>query len=149
MHAHAIAAGRHQMGLAHQRQEGHLVKGFCQFRILLHLPEDHVGHLGDAGDEELDVPLLLVLGIFPVILHNAMLGGVGEQLFDALLALAGELCDLCGGLGLAQAHFQHDFGDLVAGACPVQNDVLRVVFGQSLDAEFVGDTVGDHFAKIK
>ena len=117
------------MGLAFQGQEGHLVKSVRQLGILLDLPEDHVGHLGNAGDKELDVPLFLVLGILPVILHDAVLGRVCEQLLAALLALAGEFCDLLDGLGLAQTHFQHDFRDLVVGAGPVQDDVLRISFG--------------------
>ena len=78
VHSDAVAAGRNQMGLALQGQEGHLVKGVRQLGVLLHLPEHHVGHLGDAGDEKLDVPLLFMLRIFPVVLHNAVVGGVGE-----------------------------------------------------------------------
>ena len=66
-----------------------------------------------------------------------------------LLGLAGELCDLRGGLGLAKAHLQHDLRDLVAGTCAVKDDVLGVVFGQALEAELIGEAVGDHFAKVK
>ena len=149
VHADAVAAGGDQMGLALQRQEGHLVEGVGQLGILLDLPEDHVGHLGDAGNEELHIPLLLVLRVLPVVLDNALFGRVGEQLDDALLGLAGELGDLRGGLGLAQAHLEHDLRDLVAGACAVQNDILGVGFGQSFQAELVGDAVGDHFAQVK
>ena len=149
MHADAVAAGRDQVSFALQRKEGHLVKGIGKLRIFLHLPEDHIGHLGNAGNEELNVPLLFVLGVLPMILYNAVVGGVGEQLLDALLALAGELCDFRGGLGLAQTHFQHDLCDLIAGTCAVQDDVLGVRLGQALDAELVRQAVGDHFAKVK
>ena len=149
VHADAVAAGRDQMGLALQRQEGHLVEGVGKLGILLDLPEDHVGHLGDAGDEELDIPLLLVLGVLPVVLDDALLGRVGQKLDDALLGLAGELGDLRGGLGLAQAHLQHDFGNLITGAGAVQNDVFGIVLCQPFEAEFVRQAVGDHFAKVK
>ena len=137
------------MGLAGQGQEGHLVKGVGKLGVFLDLPEHHVGHLGDAGDKELDVPLLLVLGIFPVVFHDAVVGSVGQQLLNPGLGLAGELCDLSGGLGLAKAHLQHDLRDLVAGTCAVKDDVLGVVFSQTLEAELIGEAVGDHFAKVK
>ena len=149
VHADAVAAGGDQVGLALQGQEGHLVEGVGQLGILLDLPEDHVGHLGDAGDEELHIPLLLVLGILPVVFDDALFGRVGQKLDDAVFRLSGELGDLCGGLGLAKAHLEHDLRDLVAGACAVQNDVLGVGLGQSFEAELVGDAVGDHFAQVK
>ena len=149
VHADAVAAGRDQMGLAFEGQKGHLVESIRQFGILFDLPEDHVRHLGDAGNEKLDVPLLLVLLVFPVVLDDAVHGGVGQQFDDALFGFAGELGDLCGGFGLAQAHFEHDFGDLVIGAGTVQDRVFRIVLRQTLEAEFVGDAVRDHFAEIK
>ena len=149
MHADAVAAGRDQVRFALERQEGHFVECIRELGVFLDLPEHHVRHLGDAGDEELDIPLLLVLRILPVVLHDAVHGGVGEQLLDPRLGLAGELCDLRGGLGLAQAHFQHDRRDLIVGTGAVENGVLRVVLGQTLETELVGEAVGDHFAKIK
>ncbi len=149
VHADAVAAGGNQVGLALQREEGHLVKGVRQLGIFLHLPENHIGHLRNAGDKELDVPLLFMRGVFPVILHDAVLGGVGEQLGNPLLGLAGELCDLCRGLRLAQAHLQHDLRDLIAGARAVENDVFGVILRQFLDAKLVGKAVGDHFSEFK
>ena len=137
------------MGLAFERKEGHLVEAVSQLGIFLDLPEDHVGHLGDAGNEQLDVPLLLVLGILPVVLHDAVHGTVGQELFDALFGLAGEFGDLCSGLGLAQAHLQHDFRNLIIGTCAVEDDVFRILLGQLFNAEFVGKTVCNHFAKFE
>ena len=149
VHADAVAAGGYQMGFALQGKEGHLVEAVGQLGILLHLPGDHVGHLGDAGDEELDVPLLLVLGVLPVVLDDAVIGGVGQQLHNALLGFAGQLRDLRGGLGLAQLHLEHDLRDLVVGAGAVEDDVLGVGLRQFLNAKFVGDSVSDHFAQVK
>ncbi len=137
------------MGLAFEGQEGHFIEALSQLGIFLDLPSDHVGHLGDAGNKELDIPLLLMPGILPMILDDTVHGGVGEQFLDLLLALARELCDLSGRLGLAQTHFQHDLRDLVAGTCAVKDDVLGVRLGQALDAELVRQAVGDHFAKVK
>ena len=62
VHADAVASGRHQVGLAFQRKERHLIKAFRQFRIFLDLPQDHVGHLSDAGNEQLHVPLFSCWG---------------------------------------------------------------------------------------
>ena len=149
VHADAVAARRDQVGLPFQRQEGHLVKAVGQFGVLLDLLQHHVGHLGNAGNKELDIPLLLMLGILPVVLHDAVVGGVGEQLDDAVLGLAGELGDLRGGLGLAEAHFQHDLGNLIVAAGAVQNDVFRILLRQLFEAEFIRQPVSDHFAEIK
>ena len=149
VHADAVSSGRDQMGLAFERQEGHFVEAIRQLGVFLHLLEYHVGHLSNTGNEELDVPLFLVLGILPVVLHDAVIGGVRQQFNDAVLTLAGDLCNFSSGLGLAQAHFQHDLCDLIAGTCAIQNDVFRVFLCQSLDAELVRETVGDHFAEVK
>ena len=149
MHAESVAAGRHQVSLTLQGEEGHLVETLSEFRVLFNLIQDHVRHLGDAGNEQLDVPLLLVLGILPVVLHDAVHGTVGQELFDALFGLAGELGDLCSGLGLAQAHLQHDFRNLIIGTCAVEDDVFRILLGQLFNAEFVGKTVCNHFAKFE
>ena len=137
------------MGLALQREEGHFVEALGELGVLFNLIQDHVRHLGDAGNEQLDVPLLLVLGILPVVLHDAVHGTVGQELFDALFGLAGELGDLCSGLGLAQAHLQHDFRNLIIGTCAVEDDVFRILLGQLFNAEFVGKTVCNHFAKFE
>ena len=137
------------MRFALERQEGHLVEGVGQLGVLLDLPADHVGHFRDAGDEKLDIPLFLVLLVLPVVLDDAVLGGVGQELHDLLLGLAGELRDLRSGFGLAKAHLEHDFGDLVAGAGTVQDRVFRVVLRDLLQTELLGDAVGDHFAEVK
>ena len=149
VHTNAVAAGRDQMCLAFERKEGHLVEAVSQLGIFLDLPENHVGHFGDAGNEQLDVPLFFMLGIFIVVLNDTVVCGVCEQFDDALLGFAGELGDLRGGFGFAKFHFEHNFGDLVAGACAVKDDVLRVVLGQALEAELIRETVRDHFAEIK
>jgi len=149
VHTDAVTAGRDQMGLAFERKEGHLVKAVGQLGIFFDLPEDHVGHFGNAGNKQLDVPLLFVVGVFIVVLDNAVVGGVGEQFNDALFGFAGELGDLRGGLGFAKFHFQHDFSDLVAGACTVKDNVLRIGLGQLFDAKLIRETVRDHFAEIK
>ena len=137
------------MGLAREGQEGHVVEHLAQLRILLHLPGHHVRHLGDAGDEHLHVVLLLVLGVLPVVLHGAAHAGLLEQLFHVLGVLAGDLRDLGEGLGLTLAHLEHDLSRLVGGHRAVQNDVLRVVLGDLLDAEFLRNSVGDHFTELK
>ena len=137
------------MGLALQREEGHLVEALGELGVLFNLIQDHVRHLGDAGDEQLDIPLLLVLGIFPVILHDAVHGGVGEQLHNTLFGLAGEFRDFSRGLRLAQAHLQHDFRDFVIGTCAVENDVFRVFLRQPLNAELVRKAVGNHLTEIE
>ena len=137
VHADAVAAGRHEVGLALQREEGHLVEALGELGVLFNLIQNHVRHLGDAGNEQLDIPLLLMLGIFPVVLHDAVHGGVGEQFHNTLFGLAGEFRDFSRGLRLAQAHLQHDFRDFVIGTCAVENDVFRVFLRQPLNAELV------------
>ena len=137
------------MSFAFQWEKRHLVKAGSKFRILLDLFENHVRHFCDARNKELNIPLFLVLRILPVIFHNTVVGCVCQELRNALFRLAGELCDFCGGLGLAQAHLQHDFGNLITGAGAVQNDVFGIVLCQPFEAEFVRQAVGDHFAKVK
>ena len=90
-----------------------------------------------------------MLGIFIVVLDDAVLSGIGEQLDNALFGFAGKLGDLRGGLGLAKAHFEHDLRDLVVGAGAIKNDILRVGLRQPFEAELVGKAVRDHFAEIK
>ena len=87
--------------------------------------------------------------ILPVIFNDAVFGCVGEKLRDALLALAGEVCNLRGGFGLAKPHLQHDLRNLVIGACTIQNNVFRITLCQLFDAEFVRKPVRNHFAQFK
>ena len=101
MHADAVAARRDQMGLAFQREEGHLVEAVGQLGILLDLREHHVGHLGDAGNEQLDVPLLLMLRVLPVVLHDAGHGAVHQELLEMFFRFSGQFRDLRDRLGLA------------------------------------------------
>ena len=149
MHANPVAAGGDQVGFPLQREEGHLIEALGEFGIFFNLIQNHVCHLGNAGDKQLHIPLLLVPGILPVIFHDAMIGGIGQKLHDARFRLAGELRDLRGSLRLTKAHLQHDFRDLVIGTCAVENDIFRVFFGQPLNAELVGKAVGNHFTEIK
>ena len=90
-----------------------------------------------------------MLGIFPVVLHDAVHGGVGEQLYNTLFGFAGEFRDFGRGLRLAQAHLQHDFRDFVIGTCAVENDVFRVFLRQPLNAELVRKAVGNHLTEIE
>ena len=149
VHTNAVAAGRDQMCLAFERKEGHLVEAVSQLGIFFNLPENHVCHLGNAGDKQLDIPLLFMIGVLIVILDNAVIGGISQKFNNSVFRLAGKLCDLSGGLGLAQTHFEHDLRNLIAGTGSVKNDVFRVCFGQSFNAEFIRETVRDHFAEIK
>ena len=90
-----------------------------------------------------------MLGVFIVVLDDAVVGRIGEQLDDTLFGFAGELCNFRCGFWFAKFHFEHDFSDLVAGACTVKDDVLRIVLGQPFDTELIRETVRDHFAEIK
>ena len=149
MHTDAVAAGRNQVRLAGERKEGHLVKAVGELGIFFNLPENHVCHFGNAGDKQLDIPLLFMIGVLIVILDNAVIGGISQKFNNSVFRLAGKLCDLSGGLGLAQTHFEHDLRNLIAGTGSIKNDVLRVCFGQPFDTEFIRETVRDHFAEIK
>ena len=137
------------MRLSFKRKEGHLVKAVGQLGVLFDLPENHVRHLGNAGNEQLDVPLLFVIGVLIVVFDNAVIGRIGQQFDDAFFGFAGELCNFRRGFGFAKLHFQHDFSNFIAGACAVKNNVLRVVFRQTFDAELIRETVRDHFAEIE
>ena len=149
VHADAVAARRDQMGLACQRQVGHLIKAVGKFRILLDLLQHHVGHLCDAGHKELDVVLFFVLRVLPVILHRTGLGGLFQKLLHMFGVLAGDFGDDIQGLGLAQAHLEHDLRLLITLQGAVQKDIFRILLRQSFDAEFIRQTVSDHFAEIK
>ena len=149
MHADACAAGRYKVGLACEGQEGHLVEHLAELGVLLKLPVNHVGHLGDAGDEELDIVALLMLGILACILDSTGDGSLLEQLLNMLGVFAAELCNLLQILGLTDTHLEHDLCLLIAFKGAVQNDVFRVGLCESLNTELVGDSVGNHFSEIK
>ena len=149
MHADTVASGRHQVGLAFQRKECHLIKAGSQLRVLLNLVEHHVGHLSNTGNEKLNIPLFFLFGILPMVLYDAVHCSIGQQFLDLRFGLAGKLCNFRCGLGFAEPHLQHDFRDLIAGACAIKDDIFRIIFRDLLDSKLLRNTVGNHLSKIE
>ena len=149
MHPDPVTSGRNQMRFALEGKKCHFVKTVCKLRILFNLPEDHVGHFRNPGNKHLYVPLLLVLRVFPVVFHNALLCRIGKQFHNTVFRFTGNLSDFSRRLGLSKSHLEHDLCDFITGACTVENDILRVILCQFFDAEFVRNPVRNHFAEIK
>ena len=148
VHADACASGRHHRRDLLQRQERHLVKAPRQLRVRLHLREHHVGHLRNAGHKLLHIVLLFVRRIFPIVLHSARPRGLLQHLFHALRVLAGDTCDLCERLRLAQPHLEHDLRRLV-GDGAIQNHTLRIVHRKLLDSQLIRNAVRDHCPQLQ
>ena len=145
VHADAGASGRHHAGDLRQRQKRHALEKLRDLRMLLDLLQVHVHQLGRAGHEDRQRPLLVVIGVLPVVLEQADHGHLVKQ----LLHVDGVLADLLADLGRRgrDAHLhrecklRHLVGDDAGQA---------VILGRSLvelgHAELDVHTVGDLFA---
>ena len=121
------------MSLACQRQISHLVELLAQLRILVNLPAHHVRHFSDAGNKELYIILLFMLGILAMVFHRTGTCGLLQQFLNMLGIFAGYFCDFFQSLGLSKAHFQHDFGLFVTFQGTIQKYVFRILFGKFFD----------------
>ena len=145
VHADAGASGRHHAGDLRQRQERHALEKLRDLRMLLDLLQVHVHQLCRAGHEDRQRPLLVVIGVLPVVLEQADHGHLVKQ----LLHVDGILADLLADLGRCgrdtdlhrERKLRHLVGDDAGQA---------IILGRSLvelgHAELDVHTVGDLFA---
>ena len=156
MHAHAAAAGRHQVGLPSQRHIGHALKECSQLRMLLEpgIVGDlaplviagnfstaalvNIQQLGGAGNEHgHKVPSLglggsaavVVVVVAVVIFQQAHERQLIQHLLEVGLVLflhIAQLPQLRDSVGLADLHGQHDVAHLV-GKQGLQAPVLGIL----------------------
>ena len=88
VHADTGASGRHHAGDLRQRQKRHALEKPRDLRVLFHLLKVHVHQLGRAGHEDRQRPLLVVVGVLPVVLEQADHGHLVKELLDVDRVLA-------------------------------------------------------------
>ena len=80
MHPDAGASGRHHRGHLLQRKPRHVLKEHSQFRMLVDQVQIHIREFTRTRNKHGQHPLLLMLLIFPVVLHQP---GVGDPVKNA------------------------------------------------------------------
>ena len=148
VHADAGASGRHHAGDLRQRQESHALKKLCDLRMLLDLLEIHVHQLCSAGHEDRQRPLLVVVGVLPVVLEQADHGHLVKQLLHVDGVFADLLADLSRRSRHAHLHCECNLCHLVG-----DDAGQAIILGRSLvelgHAELDIHTVGDLLAKFQ
>ena len=148
VHADAGTSGRHHAGDLRQRQKRHALEKLRDLRVRLHLLEVHVHQLGRARHEDRQRPLLVMVGVLPVVLEQADHGHLVKQ----LLHVDGILADLFADFGRCgrdtdlhrECKFRHLVGD-DAGQAVILGRIL-VELGH---AELHVHAVRDLFAQLQ
>ena len=145
VHADASASGRHHAGDLRQRQKRHALEKLRDLRVLLHLLEVHVHQLRRAGHEDRQHPLLVVIGVLPVVLKQADHGHLVKELLDVDRILARLFAHLRRGGRDTYLHRERKLRHLVG-----DDAGQAIILGRSLvelgHAELDVHTVGDLFA---
>ena len=132
MHAHACAAGRYHCGDLLERKSGHVLEELRYLGVLIHGSGLHVKKFCAAGDEQGYEPLLVVVGVLPVVLQNAQLAHLLELCFElCLVRPLGELLDLFKCQRFALRHGEQDLDHLIVKDI-AQTPVFGIGFGQRL-----------------
>ena len=147
VHTDAGASGRHHGSDLFERQERHALKERRDLRMLVDLRLAHIKELRAARNELRQRPALfmvrvLSVEIFPVVLNKTDVRHLGEQLFQLILALAGNGGDLRGGFRLADLHLQRNVRHFVRNNTG-ESPVFRVV------ARNLADAVSNHRAELE
>ena len=164
MHADAGAAGGHLLRQARQGQVGHALKEVRRFRE--HIGMDGVDHhdLRAAGDEHIQYPALLVVGVLavqvlPMEFHQAAFADGLQGLFQIFrIKLGVLLCQLCKCEGDALFHGQADIQNVLCHLLAivdrgefqrgVDTPVLRGIRGDLVLAQENRGPVGNDLAKF-
>ena len=145
VHADAGASGRHHAGDLRQRQKRHALEKLSDLRMPLDLLQVHVHQLRRTGHEDRQRPLLVMVGVLPVVLEQADHGHLVKQLLHVDGILAYLLADLgrCG--RDTDLHRERKLRHLVG-----DDAGQAIILGRSLvelgHAELDVHTVGDLFA---
>ena len=141
------AAGRHHMGDHLQRQLAHLIEEFRCLGVLLHdlLVEHEVFRVADDKDRQ--HILLVVVGVVPVILHDADVAHLFEQGSNLLLVPLHLFCQRLRRRGLAHAHLQQHPRHVVREDL-VQHPVFRALFIHLHQTELRVHAVGEHLRDL-
>ena len=148
VHADASASGRHHAGDLRQRQKRHALEKLPDLRVLLHLLEVHVHQLRRTGHEDRQRPLLVMVGVLPVVLEQADHGHLVKQLLDVDRILSRLFAHLgrCG--RHAHLHRERELRHLV-GDDAGQAIILGRILVELRHAELDVHTVRDLFAQLQ
>ena len=148
VHADAGASGRHHAGDLRQRQERHALEKLCDLRVRLHLLEVHVHQLRRTGHEDRQRPLLVMVGVLPVVLEQADHGHLVKQLLDVDRILARLFAHLRRGGRDTDLHRERKLRHLV-GDDAGQAVILGRILVELRHAELDVHTVCDLLAKFQ
>ena len=148
VHADAGASGRHHAGDLRQRQKRHALEKPRDLRVLLHLLEVHVHQLGRTGHKDRQHPLLVVVGVLPVVLEQANHGHLVKQLLHIDRVLAELLADLSRRGRDTHVHRERELRHLV-GDDAGQAIILGRILVELRHAELDVHAVRDLFAQLQ
>ena len=132
VHADARASGRHHGRRLREGPLRGLLEELRDGRVLLDLARAHVEELGGAGHEHGQNPLLGAGGILPVVLEQADIAHLVEELLERLGVHPGGLDRVGQGVGATHLHLEEDVGHLIGrdlGKRPVLEG-LELLFAQ-------------------
>ena len=148
VHADAGASGRHHAGDLRQRQKRHALEKLCDLRMLLDLLQVHVHQLRRTGHEDRQRPLLMMVGVLPVVLEQADHGHLVKQLLDVDRILSRLFAHLRRGGRHAHLHRERKLRHLV-GDDAGQAIILGRILVELRHAELDVHTVRDLFAQLQ
>ena len=145
VHADARASGRHERCRAGERALRGLLEELGENRVLLELAPAHVEELRRSRHEHGENPLLLMLGILPVVFEEAHVGDLVEHGFELLRRDARRLDGGLERVGLAHLELDEHVSLLVSrslGEAPVligqklvfSEEAVRAVLAEGHDA---------------
>ena len=144
MHSYACSSRRHHRRYLLEGKSAHSLEKSSHLRVLFQHSFIHVAELSAPRHEHRQYILLDVLRILPVILQNSVNGHLLQKLTQTLSIHTGKLNHLIQRLRLTHSHLQCDFRHFIGTHCR-QSPVLRIVFGNFLDAQLLRYTIRNHF----
>ena len=149
MHADTGSAGRDELGHGVEGLRGHRVEEIAHLGMLGNGRHPHVEELGRAGNEQRQNVLLMTVLVFPVVFDKTDGGHLLKLRLELFNVPAGGLGDLLEGHGYALGlHAQSDTDHVVVKHLS-KSPVFRLVLGDRLEAELIGNAVGHLFAELK
>ena len=115
---------------------------FGEFRMIFIPLGMLVQDLSTAGNVVLDGVLLDMLGVLPVPLDDAVVAHLFQFVVEIILIETGQSLDLFEGLGLAEAHSEHDGGAVFI------DDGFQTIVVRCTTVEFLEHTVGRDVSRL-
>ncbi len=147
MHPDAVTALPHERRHMLKRQSRHMLEEQRHLRVLLDHLRVHIEKLTAAGYKHGQYILFLPLRVLPVVLQNAFHGHLLQLRFQLSGRNTRKPHHLRQGLRLTHAHLQRDLS-LLVGQHARQTPVLRIISGDLLDSQLLGNPVRDHLTQL-